>query len=113
MGLACRALGDDETARLEFSAARAAFEHLGAVPDLTRLDALEAPAAAAAHGPPLTIREREVLRLVAAGKTNKAIATELALSERTIDRHVSNILTKLDVPSRAAAAAHACRRNLV
>jgi DNA-binding NarL/FixJ family response regulator len=65
------------------------------------------------HGQHLTGRELQVLRLVAAGKTNKAIATELSLSERTIDRHVGNILTKLDVPSRAAAAAHAYRYQLL
>jgi DNA-binding NarL/FixJ family response regulator len=54
-----------------------------------------------------------VLRLITAGKTNKAIATELSLSERTIDRHVSNILTKLDVPSRAAATAYAYNQKLL
>jgi DNA-binding NarL/FixJ family response regulator len=61
----------------------------------------------------LTGRELQVLRLVATGKTNKAIATELVLSERTIDRHVSNIFTKLDVPSRAAATAYAYAHKLV
>ena len=54
-----------------------------------------------------------MLRLVATGKTNKAIGTELSLSERTIDRHVSNIYTKLDVPSRAAATAYAYAHKLV
>ena len=58
-------------------------------------------------------RELQVLRLITAGKTNRTIAIALSLSERTIDRHVSNILTKLGVPSRAAAAAHACRYQLV
>jgi DNA-binding NarL/FixJ family response regulator len=53
-----------------------------------------------------------VLRLIAAGKTNKTIAVQLSLSERTIDRHVSNILTKLDVPSRAAATAWAYDHKL-
>ena len=53
-----------------------------------------------------------MLRLVAAGKTNKAIAAELFLSERTVDRHVSNIFTKLDVPSRAAATAYAYEHKL-
>ena len=54
-----------------------------------------------------------MLRLVAEGKTNKAIAAQLTLSERTIDRHVSNILTKLAVPSRTAATAYAYTHRLV
>jgi len=61
----------------------------------------------------LTERELQVLRLVATGDTNKAIAAELALSERTVDRHVSNILTKLGVPSRTAATAYAYQHQLV
>lgn len=112
MGLACRSLGDEETARLEFGAARATFQQLGAAPDLARLDTFESRPVST-HRQHLTSRELQVLRLVAAGKTNKAIATELSLSERTIDRHVGNILTKLDVPSRAAAAAHAYRDKLL
>jgi DNA-binding NarL/FixJ family response regulator len=55
----------------------------------------------------LTPRELQVLRLVATGKTNKAVAAKLFLSEKTVDRRVSNIFTKLDVPSRAAATAYA------
>ena len=106
IGLACRALGDDDGGGLELDAARAVFEQLGAAPDLARIDAL-AEGAAPAHRHGLTPRELQVLRLVAAGKTNKAIAAELFLSEKTIDRHVSNIFTKLDVPSRAAATAYA------
>lgn len=54
-----------------------------------------------------------MLRLVSAGGTNKAIAAELVLSERTVDRHVSNILTKLGLPSRAAATAFAYSHQLV
>jgi DNA-binding NarL/FixJ family response regulator len=61
----------------------------------------------------LTPRELQVLRLVAAGKTNKAIAAELFLSGRTVDRHVSNIFNKLDVPSRTAATAYAYQHKLV
>jgi DNA-binding CsgD family transcriptional regulator len=112
LALACRALGDDEAAALELDAARAAFERLGASPDVARVDAL-ARRAAAARSHVLTAREREVLRLVAGGATNKAIAARLHLSERTVDRHVSNILTKLDVPSRAAATAYAYEHSLL
>jgi len=112
IGAACRSLGDEETAGLEFGAARTAFQQLGAAPDLARLDTFE-NREASTHRSSLTTRELQVLRLVGAGKTNKAIATELSLSERTIDRHVSNILTKLDVPSRAGAAAYAYRYKLL
>jgi DNA-binding CsgD family transcriptional regulator len=108
VGLACSALGDEEAAALELEAARDAFTELGAEPDLSRI---EPGAPADAHG--LTPRELEVLRLVAAGKTNKAIAADLVLSERTVDRHVSNIFTKLRVSSRAAATAFAYEHELV
>jgi DNA-binding CsgD family transcriptional regulator len=112
IGLACRTLGDDEGAGLELDAARAVFEQLGAAPDLASIDSLIRGAfSGRPHG--LTPRELQVLRLVAAGKTNKAIAAELFLSEKTVDRHVSNILTKLDVPSRAAATAHAYQHELI
>ena len=112
MGLACRALGDDDGGGLELDAARAVFEQLGAAPDLARIDALTRGAPSGRpHG--LTPRELQVLRLVAAGKTNKAIAAELFLSEKTVDRHVSNIFTKLDVPSRAAATAYAYEHKLI
>jgi DNA-binding NarL/FixJ family response regulator len=68
-------------------------------------------AAAMGHG--LTARELQVLRLVAAGKTNHAIATDLVLAEKTVDRHVSNIYTKLGVSSRAAATAYAYQHQLL
>jgi DNA-binding CsgD family transcriptional regulator len=112
IGLACRALGDEEGARLELDAARSEFERLGAAPDLARLDALpDRGADGRAHG--LTVRELQVLRLVTGGETNKAIAARLSLSEKTIDRHVSNIFAKLNVPSRAAATAFAYQNKLV
>jgi DNA-binding CsgD family transcriptional regulator len=112
IGLACRALGDDEGAALELDAARAVFERLGAAPDLARIDSLTRGARSGRlHG--LTPRELQVLRLVATGKTNRAIAAGLFVSEKTVDRHVSNILTKLDVPSRAAATAYAYRHKLI
>jgi DNA-binding CsgD family transcriptional regulator len=110
IGRACRALGDDEAGGLEFDAARFAFAQLGARPDVACIDALYALVSSAAG--PLTARELEVLRLIAAGHTNKGVAAQLSLSERTIDRHVSNILTKLDVPSRAAATAYAYAHQL-
>ena len=111
-GAACRELGDLDTAALELDHARAVFAELGAATDLARLDALTATDGSAdSHG--LTAREREVLRHVAAGATNKAIAEELVLSARTIDRHVSNIFAKLGVSSRAAAAAYAHEHKLL
>jgi ATP/maltotriose-dependent transcriptional regulator MalT len=112
MGQACRSVGDEEAAALEFSGARSALDQLGATPDLRLLDAVQSDALPI-HRPQLSTRECQVLRLIAAGRTNKAIATELSLSERTIDRHVSNILTKLDVPSRAAATAYAYTQKLL
>jgi DNA-binding CsgD family transcriptional regulator len=111
-GLGCRALGDDDSATLEIEAARDAFTRLGAAPDLAHLEAHTGRhVVARTHG--LTPREHEVLRLVAAGRSNKAIAAELVLSGRTVERHVSNILTKLGVASRAAAGAYAHRHQLV
>jgi DNA-binding CsgD family transcriptional regulator/tetratricopeptide (TPR) repeat protein len=109
---ACQALGDGEGARMELEVARAVFDELGAAPDIAALSALPgAGAGKAPHG--LTQRELQVLRLVAAGKTNKVIARELFLSEKTIDRHVSNIFVKVDVGSRAAATAWAYEHHLV
>ena len=112
VGLACRAAGDEDTAAWELDAARGVFDRLGAVPDVSRVDSLSASAqAASVHG--LTQRELQVLRLVAGGATNRSIAAELVLSERTIDRHVSNIFAKLLVSSRAAATAYAYEHDLV
>ena len=109
---ACCELGDFESAALEFEAARALFGDLGAAPDVARLDAFR-DRAKQLHQHGLTARELQVLRHIAAGKTNKAIATELFVSERTIDRHVSNLLTKLGVSSRAAAVAYAYSHKLL
>jgi ATP/maltotriose-dependent transcriptional regulator MalT len=112
VGLACRALGDDDSAALELDAARGIYLQLGAAPDLARVDSLTRRSAFDdSHG--LTPRELQVLRSVAAGATNKAIAAELVLSERTVDRHVSNIFTKLGVSSRTAATAYAYEHQLV
>ena len=103
IGLACRALGDPETSAMELDGARTVFARLGALPDVERLDGLTGGPDGGAHPGGLTAREVEVLRVVAAGKTNRAIATQLGLSEKTVARHVHNALTKLGVPSRAAA----------
>ncbi|HET7169388.1 MAG TPA: LuxR C-terminal-related transcriptional regulator [Candidatus Limnocylindrales bacterium] len=111
IGLACREIGDMDAAGLEFDAARRTFRELGAAPDLARLDALAGSSDDARPGG-LSPREIEVLRAVAAGRTNREIGAELGLSERTIDRHVSNIYTKLGISSRAAATAYAIEHGL-
>src|SRR5690606_14054443 len=98
--------------RMRGSPPRAARSSAGAAPALAELQAF-LHAASAQRPSLLTRREREVLRLVAAGRTNKAIAACLAISERTVDRHVGNILARLDAPSRAAATAIAIERKLL
>jgi DNA-binding NarL/FixJ family response regulator len=111
MGLALRDAGDPEAAEMELDAARWVFEQLGARPDLARVEALATAAPGAAGS--LSAREVQVLRLVAAGKSNRAIAAELFISERTVERHVSNIFVKLGVSSRAAATAYAYEHRLL
>ncbi len=109
LGRACEKLGDRDGAELAFAASRAIFESLGARHDLERIGA---PTAAPAAAGGLTPRELEVLRLVAAGLTNKVIAARLSLSEKTVDRHLSNIFVKLNVSSRSAATAYAFQHGL-
>jgi ATP/maltotriose-dependent transcriptional regulator MalT len=111
VALACRALEDEDTARLELESARAVFEELEARPDLRRVEALMRADTDDDHG--LSRRELEVLRLVAAGRTNREIAATLVLSEHTVARHVQNIFRKLGVSSRTAAAAFAFEHELV
>jgi DNA-binding NarL/FixJ family response regulator len=111
IALACRKLGDEDGAAMELDAARWAFQELGAVPDVVRIDGISRTAGRAVGG--LTARELEVLRLVAAGKTNRTIAADLFLSEKTVARHVSNIFVKVGVSSRAAATAYAYEHDLV
>jgi ATP/maltotriose-dependent transcriptional regulator MalT len=110
IGQACRQTGDHDGAQDALAAAEAIFEHLGAVTDaqLTRdlRAGVELPCG-------LTGREAEVLRLVAGGLTNRQIATELALSDKTVARHLSNIFTKIAVRSRAAATAFAYEYGLM
>lgn len=116
---ACIALGDREGAQLELACARESFAQLQARPDMATLESVAAALEAGGRkGTPtqqhrLTDRELQVLRLVASGKTNKAIARQLVLSGKTVDRHLSNIFAKLDVPSRAAATAFAYKHDLI
>jgi len=112
IGVAYAALGDAEGARMEFDAALEVFEHLGAAPDAARVAAPLTPETPQPSGG-LTGREVEVLRHIATGKTNRVIAGALAISEKTVARHVSNIFTKLDLPSRAAATAYAYEHKLL
>jgi DNA-binding CsgD family transcriptional regulator len=107
---ACRALGDAESAAMELDAARWVFERLGAAPDLARLDAAAGTPAPAVRG--LSPREVEVLALVAAGETNKAIAAALVISQHTVARHVQNMLQKLGFSSRASLAAFAVQEGV-
>jgi ATP/maltotriose-dependent transcriptional regulator MalT len=108
-GVACRKLGDEDAFVLELDAARSAFEELGAAPDVAAVDALRGRKDA--YG--LSGRELEVLGLVAAGKSNREIASELVISEHTVARHVQNIFRKLGVTSRTAAGAFAFEHGLV
>lgn len=111
LGIAFKALGDDDGAQLELEAARAEFERLGAAPDLARLERLTAPSSPRdRHG--LTDRELEVLGLLSTGRTNRAIADDLFISEKTVARHVANIFGKIGVSSRAAATAFAYEHDL-
>jgi DNA-binding CsgD family transcriptional regulator len=115
IGLACGALGDVDGRQMEIETARRTFHHLGAATDLARLDAIGAIAAIepTTAGETLTARELEVIRLIASGRSNRAIAEALDISEKTVARHVSNIFTKLDLSSRAAATAYAFQHKLV
>jgi len=112
IGSAYAALGDDEGGRMELEAALESFEELGARPDAERVSAMLSRDSARPSGG-LTGREVEVLRQIAAGKTNRAIAADLAISEKTVARHVSNIFTKLDLSSRSAATAYAYEHKLL
>jgi len=111
VALACRALGDDDSAAMELDAARWVFDQLGAAPDLARVAELSPPARGAPPGR-LTEREAEVLKLVARGRTNRDVAAELFISDKTVARHLSNIFAKLGLSSRAAATAWAYEHGL-
>lgn len=106
IGTACGALGDKDGAALEADSARAAFAQLGAAPDAARLQ----PSGSVNV---LSARETEVIRLIAAGESNRQIASALVISERTVERHVSNIFAKLGITSRAAATAYVYEHHLL
>ena len=113
VGSACRELGDEEAFALELEGARAAFDELGAAPDVAAVDSVTGTPAEThglTHG--LTARELQVLRLVAAGRSNREIASELVISEHTVARHIQNIFRKLGVGSRTAATAFAYEHDL-
>src|SRR5213078_4548581 len=112
IGIACRELGDEDSARMELEGARQTFQDLGAQPDVARVERL-LPSLATSPAGGLTAREAEVLSLVAAGKTNRVIATALGIRENAVASHVSHISTKLGLSSRAAATAYAYQHGLV
>jgi DNA-binding CsgD family transcriptional regulator len=111
IGKSYQALEDSGRALMEYEAAKTTFHQLGAIPDIMLVDSLLKEKQSTRHG--LSRREMEVLCQVALGITNKAIADELYISERTVERHVSNIFIKLDVSSRSAITAYAYRHNLI
>ena len=104
---------------MELECAAEVFKRLGAAPDLGAIAELiptggaVIQTSARQQGRGLTERELQVLRLVAKGCTNKAVARELSLSEKTVDRHVSNIFAKIEVTSRAAATAFAYEHHWI
>jgi DNA-binding CsgD family transcriptional regulator len=110
IALACRALGDEAGAHLEFNAARDGLQALGARPDVERLTRF---AESQQQAGPLSPREVEVLTLLSTGMTNRAIATALFISEKTVARHISNMFTKLGLSTRAEATAYAFKHKLV
>ena len=112
MGMGYRQQKNPEGADLELAAAREGFAALGAQPDVARIDGLRR-GGTSGNGETLTARELEVLKLLASGRTNRAIAGKLTISEKTVARHISNIFTKLDLSSRAGATAYAYKNGLV
>ncbi len=112
-GLVYRELNDKDNSELELAAAKWVFEQLRARPDLERVNRLLGKKRDEETYGGLTLRELQVLRGVASGKTNKSIATELYISERTVDRHVGNIFNKLGVSSRVAATTFALRNKIL
>ncbi|MET0212737.1 MAG: response regulator transcription factor [Vicinamibacterales bacterium] len=112
MATVCEQRGDQDGRRLELDTARRLFSELNAEPSLARMAGQSGGDALQSAGL-LSEREVQVLRLLAAGKTNRNIAEELFISDKTVARHVSNIFDKLGVSSRTAATAWAYQRNLI
>jgi DNA-binding CsgD family transcriptional regulator len=112
IGQVCQQLGDPVAAQFEFDGALKFFERVSAAPDIARVDSLR-NRPEVTEDKALSRRERQVIGLVATGQTNREIARQLSISERTVDRHVSNILLKLNLPSRAAATAYAYQHKLL
>ncbi|NND07957.1 MAG: hypothetical protein HKN87_16380 [Saprospiraceae bacterium] len=111
-GLVYRELNDKDNSDVEFAAAKWIFEKLNALPDLARIDRLLIRERHhKTYG--LTLRELQVLGQLISGKTNRSMADELFISERTVDRHVSNIFKKLDVSSRVEATAFAIKNKIL
>jgi DNA-binding NarL/FixJ family response regulator len=112
LAVSLAALGRSDSAAHEARRSAESMTALGAPTEAGRslhvLESVRNPAA-----PAVTRRERDVLRLVAEGLTNRQIAAGLVVSEHTVHRHVTNILRKLELPSRTAAAAHAVRAGLL
>lgn len=113
IALGCRAVGDRDMGELERDAARLTLQELGALTALAGLDKIFGSPRRDSVEDPISSRELEVLRRVVAGRTNRQISEDLVISEKTVERHVSNILTKLGVPNRAAATAYAYDHGLV
>jgi DNA-binding CsgD family transcriptional regulator len=111
IAVACNALGDADGAEMELDAARSVFAELGAAPDVALAESLSRTADKRTVGG-LSVREVEVLALVATGKTNRQIADQLVISEKTVASHLSHIFTKLGLSSRAAATAYAYEHGL-
>ncbi|MEP2772929.1 MAG: LuxR C-terminal-related transcriptional regulator [Fulvivirga sp.] len=111
IGLVYQKMNDIDNSTVELSTAQWIFEQLNAIPDLVRINkTLSKNSLNKTHG--LSLRELQVLRLVAAGKANKSVADTLFISERTVDRHVSNIFKKLNVSSRVEATTFAIKHQL-
>lgn len=113
VGRALLAMGDLDAAELELDAVTEELQRLGAVPDLSFVESAKHPTQRNRSAGGLTERELEVLRLIAAGETNRRIAELLLISEHTVARHVQNIFSKIAVSSRAAATAWAYDHDLV
>jgi len=113
MAAVCERRGDADGSRLELETARRLFTQLAAEPGLARIAEQSERASSHRRIGSLSEREVQVLRLLAAGKTNRAIADDLFISEKTVARHVSNIFDKLGVSSRTGATAWAFQHNLI